>query len=474
MIIRVLCMIVVAIIITSTSPNSYSLALPYISFGEKKSVKTESNEKSTDKTLNPEYKEKPSIDFTKPLTLKQCLNIALKESPTIKVANINLTEKDINIQDAKSNYYPQANISGSYSFSDRVDFGWEKNNYNSSINASYLIWDQGRRKSALLQAEAGKVVEYSRFQRTTQSLIFNVIRAYYSLLAAEKIIAVDEQLLEISKRDVEKIQAFIEKGWAIEADLATTRVQQANNELTLINDLNNLEIAKANLAVIMGLEPDIVIQVIDDPDYEVYVKTGLIETEQILVEDMKAQSMKSRPELTELNANKAILELAAKLAKLERLPRLTADSNYGIALSDYLRDKGSIGKYRSWNIMARLAFPLYDGGRLKRTVQKADLALQKMEENKLELIQNIALGVRQAYLDFEKAKKSLDITAVQVEDAKMSLDVTQGRNDLREATLIELLDVQARYARALINRVGSFYDYKIARRSLEKAMGILQ
>ena len=40
--------------------------------------------------------------------------------------------------------------------------------------------------------------------------------------------------------------------------------------------------------------------------------------------------------------------------------------------------------------------------------------------------------------------------------------------------MIELLDVQARYARSLINRVGAFYDYKIARRSLEKAMGILQ
>ena len=369
------------------------------------------------------------IDFTKPLTLKQCINMALKESPTIKVANINLAEENLNIQDAKSNYYPEASISGSYLFSDRVDFGWEKENYNSTISASYLIWDQGRRKSNYLQAEAGKQAESSRFERTTQSLIFNVIRAYYTLLAAEKIIAVDEQLLEISKRDVEKIQAFIEKGWAIDADLATTRVQQANNELTLINDLNNLDIAKANLAVIMGLEPDVVIRVIDDPDYEVYVKTGLIETEQILVEDMKAQSMKSRPELAELNANKAILELSAKLAKLNRLPRLTADSNYGIALSDYIRDKGSIGKYRSWDIAARLTFPLYDGGRSKRAVEKADFALQRMEENETELEQSISLEVHQAYLDFEKAKKSLDITAVQVEDAKMSLDVTQGRYD---------------------------------------------
>ena len=78
-------------------------------------------------------------------------------------------------------------------------------------------------------------------------------------------------------------------------------------------------------------------------------------------------------------------------------------------------------------------------------------------------------------IDFEQAKKSLDITTVQVEDAKMCLDVSQGRYEtLMDITLLELLDAQTRYARALTNRVQAFYSYKIARRSLEKAMGVLQ
>lgn len=449
----------------------YSIDLPYISFGERKS-ESQTSEKDTDKKSFESSK--PSIDLSKPLTLKQCINIALKESPIMKVANISLTEQEMSIQDAKSNYYPEVNISGRYMFSDKIDFGWEKENYFSSLDASYLIWDHGQRKSTLKQAEARKQAEYSRYQRTAQSLIFNVIRAYYTLLEAEKIIAVDEQLLEISRHNVEKVQAFVEKGLSIEADLATARVQQANNELTLINDLNSLDIARANLAVILGLDPETQIQVIDDPDYEVYVKTGLIETEQILIEDMKSQSMRSRPELAELNANRTILELAAELAKLERWPKLYADTRYSIALSDYIREREKINKYRSWDVMARLSYPLYDSGRSKRVVQKAELALKKIEENKVELEQSISLEVRQAYLDFERAKKSLEIAAVQVEDAKMSLEVTQGRYDLKDATLIELLDIQSRYARALTNRVRAFYDYKIARRALEKAMGILQ
>jgi outer membrane protein len=472
MIKKVLSIFMVVILFVCMSYVSYAIDIPYISFGER-------GNKTLDKNMNENINKKNKeeqllLDISKPLTLRECIDIALKNSPTMKVAKINLIEEDMNIDDAKSRFYPEVGVNGSYMFSDRIDFGWEKENYNAGLDASYVIWDHGQRKNNLKQAETRKKIENSRFQKTSQSLIYNIVRAYYNLLEAEKIIAVDEQLIEISKRDVEKIKAYIENGLAIEADLATARVQQANNELTLLNDMNNLNIARANLAVIMGLDPEIDINVIDDPDYDLYVKTGLIETEKILIDDMSEQSMKSRPELAELQSNKRILELASELAKLERWPKLYANAGFNLMLDDYLRERDAIKNYKSWDAMARLTFPLFDGGKSKRIVDKAELALQKLQENESELKQNIALEVRQAYLDFERSKKALDITAVQVEDAKMSLDVTQELYELQEATLLELLDVQARYARSLINRVRAFYDYKISRRALEKAMGVLQ
>jgi outer membrane protein len=449
----------------------YAFDVPYISFGEKKtSEDTNSASRMSDKNI-----QKPIVDLSQPLTLKQCIGIALDNAPNMKVAKISIQQEDINVQNAKANYLLEVDIGVSYLFSKDIDFGWEKENYDSSLNATYTIWDHGKRKSTLAQAQAQKEAEYSRYNKTRQSLTFNIISGYYGLLQAEKLIAVDEQLLDISKQNVEKIKAFIEKGWATEAELATARVQQANNELTLINDQNGLELSRANLALVMGLNPETDINIIDDPDYEAYIKTGLIETEQIALEDMRSQSLVSRPELAELKSSQDILILAAKLAQLERWPKITAETQYNLNTADYLREHNAIKDYTNWDVMTRISFPLFDGGRSKRTVQKAELALQKVNENKFELEQNIAFEVRQAYLDFERAKKSLDITAVQVDDAKMSLDVTQGRYEtLMDITLLELLDAQTRYARVLTNRVKAFYDYKIARRSLEKAMGVLQ
>ena len=468
----VLCICIIALMILLNSfDHLYAFDIPYIRFGEKKAPEnTNSANEMGDKIT-----QKPSVDLLQPLTLKRCLGIALDNAPSMKVGKINIAQEDMNVQDAQANYLPDVDISGSYLFSKDVDFGWEKENYASALDASYVIWDHGQRKSTLAQAQAKKEAEFSRYRQTTQSLMFNVISGYYGLLEAEKLIAVDEQLLDISKQNVEKIKAFIEKGWATEAELATTRVQQANNELSLINDQNKLDMARANLALTMGLDPETQIQIVDDPDYEAYIKTGLIETEQIALANMRSQSLVSRPELAELKSNQKILELAAKLAKLERLPKINAETHYNLNTADYLRERNAIKNYTGWDVMARLTFPLFDGGRSKRTVQKAEFALQKINDNKYELEQNIALEVRQSYLDFERAKKSLDITAVQVEDAKMSLDVSQGRYEtLMDITLLELLDAQTRYARALINRVQAFYGYKIARRSLEKAMGVLQ
>jgi len=180
-----LCLVLATI---AFSAYSYSIDLPYISFGEKKAGGNDENKKvNMNDMINKKADARPQIDLSKPMTLRQCIDIALKESPTMKVARISLDQEELNVQDAKSNYLPSINVSGRYMFSEDIDFGWEKENYDSSLDASYTIWDHGQRKSALAQAKARKSAEYSRYKRTSQSLIFNVIRAYYAYWRQKKL-----------------------------------------------------------------------------------------------------------------------------------------------------------------------------------------------------------------------------------------------------------------------------------------------
>lgn len=414
------------------------------------------------------------VDPSQPLTLKQCIEIAQNNASGIRTAQLDLVLEDINVKDAMSRYLPQITTNSGYQFTDDVDLGWEKENYNASLTARYTIWDHGQREVSNAQAKARMDAEYGRYDRIGQALIFDIIKEYYSLLEAEKLIEVDKQLLEQSRQNVEKIEAFVEVGIAIEADIATARVRQASDELAVINDRNNLDLAKANLAVLMGFNPNVIFSVVDEPDYERYIQTGLIETEEISVNDAASQALEYRTELAELRANETVLEWALTLARLERWPKITADCDYNLLIDDYLRERNALKNNKNWNVSARVTYPIFDGGRTRRAVQRADIAMQRMDESVSDMERNIILEVYQAYLNLERARKSLDITSVQVEDAKMSLDVTQGRYDQQMIILLELLDAQTRYAQSLTNQVRAFYDYKIVVGSLQKAMGVLQ
>ncbi|HGJ67632.1 TPA: TolC family protein [bacterium] len=412
------------------------------------------------------------VDFTQPLTLGQCIGIAIERSPNMKTANLDLISSGLSVKDAKAKYYPSINANAQYQFSNRVDFGFNEDNYDAQISASYQIWDHGKRKTSLNQAKASAKATQTEYDRTIQSLIFDVTNAYYNFLQSEKIIAVDEKLLEISKRNVEKAEEFLKNGKTTPADVASAKVQQSNDELALINAQNNQKLAQARLVNLMGLDKSISIKIQDDPDYELYLQSNLVKKE-FSLDDSIIKAIQNRPELNSLRARLNIAELSLRQAQLDRFPVLTAEYNYNLLFGTGMPNRDEPIVDNSWNASARLSFPIFDGGISKRRQQNAEISVEQSKENIRSREQAIALEVQQEFFSFERTVKSLDIAKEQVDNATLSLDVTQGRYDQGMTIFLDVLSAQARYAQALINQVNAFYNYKIAEKSLKKVIGDL-
>ena len=49
--------------------------------------------------------------------------------------------------------------------------------------------------------------------------------------------------------------------------------------------------------------------------------------------------------------------------------------------------------------------------------------------------------------------------------------MTQGRYEQGMSIFLEVLSAQSRYAQSLTNEVKAFYDYKLAEKSMQKAIG---
>lgn len=410
-------------------------------------------------------------EATKPLTLDDCLSIGLKNASSVKTAELDVRLSDLRVQDAKSAFLPSLSTQGRYSFDDRVDFGFERDNYNLDVTADYLLWDQGRRRIALDQQRFDRDASATRLERSKQQLVFRIVQAYYRLLEAEKLLALDDELLASSRNNAARVRAQYELEKAIEADVAAAEVRVANDELNRLNDENAVNIARANLPTILGLDPATPMEIEDDPTFERYRASSEIERYGASLDETIALALQQRPDVSESALSLRALELSRKQSLLDRYPRLSAQGNFSARVDDYLAERDDFGKHRSWSAAATVTFPIFDGGESKRAVERADLQLERLREQDAELRRTIALQVRQEYLGLTEAEKRLDISAVQVRNARLSLDVTAARFEEELAFLLELLDAQAQYGQATTNQIRAFYDYKIAQRSLQNAVG---
>ena len=414
------------------------------------------------------------LDLSQPLTLEQCIQIGLERSTSMRNARLNLAIQELRVKNARAQYFPQIFSNGNYDFSDRIDFGFEPENYNLGLRGQYTIWDNGQREGSFAQAKESRSATVSRNERTKQDVILDITVAYYDVLKRQELVKVSEQILARSQENTQRTRDYVAAGTLIPADVATAELREANDELSLLNNRNSLQIAQATLPRLLGLDPGVLLIVSVDESYQLYQERGTIERIEMSVEEAIQIALNSRPEFQERQAQIKSQEWSLTLARLQRWPRLNADANYNVNLDDYLRERENFSDFRSWSAGVSLNFTLFDGGILGNRVKELEMQLEQTRENASDLERSVALAVRQNYHNLERSEAAVDISKKQVINAQLSLDVIQGRFDVGKAILLELLDAQTSYAQALTNEVNAFYDYKIAQTRLQDAMGVLQ
>ena len=414
------------------------------------------------------------VDLSQPLTLEQCIQLGLEKATSMRNARLSLAIQELRLKNARADYFPRFTASGRYDFSDRLDFGFEPENYDLGLIGQYTLWNNGQREVSYAQAKEGLTITTNRNEGIKQNLILQITQAYYDVLKDSELVKVSEDVLERSKENTAQTVALKNAGILIPADVATARVREANSELSLLNNKNSLQISQATLPRLMGLDPGLLINVVVDESFQQYIERGTIEKIDITVEETIEIALANRPEFKENEAQIKQQQWSLTLSKLQRWPRLSATANYNVNLDDYLRERHNFSDFRSWSVGASLNFTLFDGGVLGNKVREQNMQLEQARENASDLERSVALGVRQSYLNLKRSETAVEISNTQVVNAQLSLDVIEGRYKVGKAILLEVLDAQTSYAQALNNQVNAFYDYKVAKARLADAMGVLQ
>jgi len=200
-----------------------------------------------------------SDDETQVLTLKDCIEKALNNSPIVKKQKLNyeMAKKDVKL--AQSVYFPTLSGGVSYNFSDREsDVSSTSNNLGVSASIKQLIWDFGKTHADVKREKFYRIAAYYDFDTTVLDTILDTKVKYFTALAAKVAIEVDKTNLQINERNYQRTNAYFNEGLKSKIDLVNSEVYVTQAKVALIasENLYKNSLSELNNAMYLAYHPE--------------------------------------------------------------------------------------------------------------------------------------------------------------------------------------------------------------------------
>lgn len=410
-----------------------------------------------------------SAEEKKPLSLDECIDIALKSHPSIRAAEKVVSVAGEQHRGAKSSYCPQVSANGSYTRSEvksqQTFVPGESEAYSATLNLNQKIYDFGRTGGSVDAARFRIDERGADLSRTRQDVIFNVKYAYFGVLKAMGLMKVQESSVTQAEGHLRQAKGFYEAGAKAKFEVTRAEVELNQAKLNLIKARNGFNTAVASLRNRMGVEYN----------YPLEIDVTLIKPEPaISLGEGIGEALKQRPEMQSIEA--AIKEGEANLtaSKGGYYPSLNASGSYGYY------DQYPLGggedlfqeKNQRWSAGVSVNVPIFEGFLTDAKVSESRANIESLKAQRETLANNITLEVTQAYLDLQEAEARIGVAESGLNKAKENLDIANGRYEAGVGTIIEVTDAQAAYISAEIDLVNATHDATIASARFDRAVGL--
>lgn len=395
----------------------------------------------------------------KPLSLRECIDAALSHNPQIVSSAQEIVSARAGLTKARSSYYPQLTLSATEGLARAASTsGGAETQAELDLTSRLTLWRRGREENvaesrASLQASAQSHVS------TIQSLVSQVAKDYYGVLAARQLIGVAEGGVESARIHLEQVKARIALGATAEVDALTAESDLAQAQLDLIDARSTLRSALAQLKNDMGLAPESVFEILEEP---------LPEAEPIpSLEDAVHVAVEKRPDVQSARASASASRYALAQARISRGPLAELAAEYAQGYTDWKsRDP-------SWNLLLGLSWPLFDGHAAEADVTAAQASVRRSDANLQQSINQVGLEVENALVEVQRTRERLEGTAKSLAAAEARLAAAEGKYRQGVGILLEVIDARVAVTNARASQVRARYDYQTALVALQRAMGTL-
>jgi len=403
------------------------------------------------------------------VTLDQAIAIALARSPSVREAYLTLDYQRAAIDSARSGARPDVSISASgardfdqIGTQDAIP-GWSSAN-SASLSLSQLIYDGGQVRARVRAAQASAESSDAAARRTAQQIAYDVATDYYNVLAAERTMAADEEVIREDLVNEQLVRAQIAAGTAAGADLSLQQYATAQARTALVREQGTEQTARVTFVTTLGLDADTLVLPIDD--------TAALEQPGPTVAALDyatalATAIAHRPDVAEsafdvVSARESLLAAQRGLS-----PTLSASLSKGLASED-----PAGGSYRNnAAIGVTVAIPIYDRGSTRASIAQARATADRLGVVERGTALSVQQDVRNALIGTISAQSTLDQARAEFASAAQTLAQTQGQYRAGVTTLPSLVQAQTAFTQASTDIVNAIYSLRQAEATQRYALG---
>ncbi|MBR4589604.1 MAG: TolC family protein [Bacteroidaceae bacterium] len=416
----------------------------------------------------------PSFSQQIDLTLQKAIDIALAENPTIRVADKEIQLKENAQKEAWMALLPEVTANASLQHTliaaemklsgnsfkmgrDGVNTGNVSAALNVPVFAPAVYQAMKLSKEDILLAQ-----EKARGSRL--DLVNQVTKAYYHVLLAQDSYDVVQKAYNTSKQSYDVVEQKFNVGKVSEYDKISAEVQMRSMNSSLVSTKNALSLVKLQLKVLMGINPDLDVNIVDK--LENYQNEMLLSEVTAVTNELQNNST-----LKQLDLNKSMLERNLKIQRTNFMPTI-AFSLTGQYQSLY-NDNWKVWDYE-WSPSASFTFavsiPIFKASNWTK-LKSTKIQLSQMTDSRLNTERSLLMSVQSYRNNMASSIAQMESNKTAVEQADKAVTISAKRYEVGRGTILELNQSQVALTQAQLTYVQSIYEYLTNKSDLNYTLG---
>lgn len=416
------------------------------------------------------------------LTLDEAIRTAMSKNYTVRALGYDVQRAELEVDRSKAFLLPDLNAGGNYGYDYSLNSDARRttvlgtsprgfNSYGYDVTSSLNLFNGGSDAARIRGAEFSYEAAKNGLTWTRQQIAFSVTGEYVDVLRTRELVVAAEKTLAESRAQLERVRGLHQAGSVPIAQVYQQEALVGQNELSLIQAQNNFENAKADLLVLLDIDPGAY------RNYAVTlsgIDTSTSSARQTTVRAAISESsiervLGSRPDLTARRARIQAAEEQVNVLQGALLPSLDASAGLGgrAGHEDVFRAQAS----NQLNAGLTLRIPIFDRMQNRIAIEQQELAIEADRVELREQEQRLRSDLAKTQNNLRAAEQALEASERALRSAEESLRLAQERLRVGAGIQLDVIVAQSQLETARTNRVNAVYNYVLAAEQIEYTLG---